>query len=104
MGLGPIRSISPIHMSVTSYPKLSPRRRDFEIARRQDPHRVLEGRVAVEIVGEDDRALVAEFAVVVPVAPPAVAVIEIDSADAFELFAAGGYRVFDHQVLRARPL
>src|SRR5215475_10055316 len=84
--------------------QLGPRGRDFEFAGYQDPHRVPEGRVAVEIVDEDDRALVAEFAVDVPIAPPPVAVIEIDSADAFDLFAAGGDRVFYHQVLRARAL
>src|SRR5262249_45017376 len=60
--------------------------------------------VAVEIIGEKDRALVAEFAVAVPVAPPPLAVIEVDSADALDLFAAGGDRVLDHQVLRARAL
>src|SRR5262249_14904092 len=64
--------------------QLSPRRRDFEFARYQDSHRVLEGRIAVETVSEDDRALVAEFAVVIPIAPSPVAVIEIDSAGAFK--------------------
>ncbi|MCG3160591.1 MAG: hypothetical protein JMDDDDMK_01660 [Acidobacteria bacterium] len=81
-----------------------PRGRDFEFARYLHSQRVLEHRVAVEIVGEDDCALVAEFAVAIPIAPAAVAVIKVDTADAFDLLAACRNRVFDHQVLRARAV
>src|SRR6266404_9474460 len=59
-----------------------PSRRDAKFAGHLDSHGILERRVAVKIVLEDDRAIVAKLAVAVPIRPLLTSgVVQIDTAD-----------------------
>src|SRR5436305_4153984 len=70
--------------------QLDPRRSNLEFARHLHAHGVLLRRVAVEVIHEDRRAVIAEFTIAVPVAPIAERIVQIDSADAPDLFSARG--------------
>src|SRR5438105_2803999 len=74
-------------------------RSDAKFAWHLHAQRVLEGRIAIEVTSEDCALLVTEFARVVPIAPAAFAVIEIDATCSLDLFAASRNWIFDHQVL-----
>src|ERR1051326_3006631 len=82
--------------------QLNARRSNLELTGDFNAHGVLLRRVTIKVIHEDRGAVIAEFAVAVPVAPIAERIIQIDAADAPVLFSARGNRIFDHQVLRAR--
>src|SRR5258708_33012732 len=77
--------------------QLRARRRDAKFAGHLDAHRVLERRVAIEIVLEDDGAVVAKFAVAVPIRPLLSGrIVKIDTADLGHLFSTRGDWILKH--------
>src|SRR6267378_6265473 len=75
------------------------RRRDAEFTGHFDAHGILERRVAINIILKDDRPVISELAVAVPIGPRSGRVVQIDAANGCHLFSTRGYWILDHYVL-----
>src|SRR5215213_8291606 len=83
--------------------QLDPRRRNHKLTRYLHSHRVLERRITIETIEEENCSPIAKLTRAVPVAPTGLRVIEIHVPDSLELFGPRRNRIFDHHVATLFP-
>src|SRR5882724_4421436 len=78
--------------------QLDPGGRDNKLSRHLNAHRILQSQFPWKIVQEEYCALIAKLPRAVPAAPERVCVVQVETANAIELFRAGRNRILDHKV------